>query len=69
MGQPYAAPGILMNEKAYWIALSSVRGIGPARFAALIERFGSPRVVWTEPVEQLAMAKLGKRTSETKELA
>jgi len=53
-----------MNEKAYWIALSSVRGIGPARFAALIERFGSPRAVWTESVERLAMAKLGKRTFE-----
>ncbi len=51
-----------MNEKAYWIALSSVHGIGPARFAALLERFGSAQAVWTEPVERLAMAKLDKRT-------
>lgn len=54
----------MVNEKAYWVALSSVSGIGPARFAALLERFGSASAVWTEPVERLATAKLDRRTSQ-----
>ena len=53
-----------MNEKAYWIALNSVRGIGPARFAALLETFGTAQAAWTAPIERLAMAGLGKRTFE-----
>ena len=52
----------MVNEKAYWIALSSVNGIGPARFATLLEAFGSAHAVWTESVERLAAAKLDTRT-------
>ena len=50
-----------MNEKAYWIALSSVPGIGPVRFAALLEIFQSPGDVWHASVQQLLAARLDKR--------
>lgn len=51
-----------MNETAYWMALSSVSGIGPARFAALLERFGTAECVWRAPREELAAAGLDRRS-------
>ena len=39
----------------YWLASSRVRGIGPARFHLLLERFGSAEHVWrSEPDDWLA---------------
>ncbi|OGO39256.1 MAG: DNA protecting protein DprA [Chloroflexi bacterium RBG_16_56_8] len=35
-----------MTDKAYWVALATTGGIGPRTFAALVERFGSPRAVF-----------------------
>lgn len=31
-----------MSERAAWVALSTISGVGPARFRRLIEAFGSP---------------------------
>ena len=42
-----------MNETAYWIALSGVSGIGPAKFRTLTEQFGTPRSVWSAPAASL----------------
>lgn len=33
-------------DKAYWIWLSSIPGIGAKRFYYLVKRFGSPKAVW-----------------------
>jgi DNA processing protein len=39
----------------YWLALSRVHGIGPARFHVLLDRFGSAENVWhSEPDDWLA---------------
>jgi len=35
------------TEPAYWLALLRAPGIGPGRFASLLQRFGSPRAVFT----------------------
>lgn len=50
-----------MNETAYWIALSGVSGIGPVKFRMLLDRFGSPREVWSAPVSDLRTT-LDRRT-------
>ncbi|MBI4786446.1 MAG: DNA-protecting protein DprA [Chloroflexi bacterium] len=42
-----------MTEKAYWVALATASGIGPRTFAALIERFGSPRAVFEASQDEL----------------
>ena len=52
----------MVNEKAFWVALSSVSGIGPARLTALLDRFGSAEAVWTAPREELAAAGLDRRS-------
>lgn len=43
-----------MSEKVYWVALATTSGIGPRTFAALVERFGSPRAVLTARERDLA---------------
>ncbi|MBM7581248.1 DNA processing protein [Caldicoprobacter guelmensis] len=35
-----------IEDKVYWIWLSSIPGIGAKRFYYLVKRFGSPRAVW-----------------------
>ena len=35
-----------MSERAYWVGLNAVRGIGPAKFRAMVEFFGSARAAW-----------------------
>ena len=42
-----------MNETAYWIVLSGVSGIGPVKFRALLERFGTPHEVWSASAAEL----------------
>lgn len=42
-----------MSDKTYWVALATTSGIGPRTFAALIERFGSPREVFRASEEEL----------------
>lgn len=42
-----------MTDKVYWVALATTSGIGPRTFAALVERFGSPRAVFAASDEEL----------------
>lgn len=51
-------------EKAYWITLNKVNGIGAVRFAALIERCGSAEAAWNAPIRTLQEAGLDRRSLE-----
>jgi len=42
-----------MTDKKYHVALATTTGIGPRTFAALVERFGSPREVFRASEEEL----------------
>lgn len=42
-----------MSDKKYHVALATTPGIGPRTFAALVERFGSPRAVFHASEEEL----------------
>ncbi len=42
-----------MSDKKYHVALATTTGIGPRTFAALVERFGSPRAVFAASEEEL----------------
>src|SRR5689334_20185815 len=47
----YASSGRAMAlaedaERCFWVAWNRVRGIGPARFARLIETFGTAQAAW-----------------------
>ncbi|MEJ2486151.1 MAG: DNA-processing protein DprA, partial [Anaerolineales bacterium] len=42
-----------MNEKAFWVGLNLVKGIGAVRFETLIAHFGSPQAAWEAPAHQL----------------
>lgn len=46
----------------YWLALNRVRGIGPARFRLLLERFGSARDAWEATPAGWQAAGLDSRT-------
>ena len=46
----------------YWLALNRVRGIGPARFRLLLERFGSARDAWEASPAGWQAAGLDSRT-------
>lgn len=52
-----------MADKTYWVALATTTGIGPRTFAALIERFGSPRKVFRASEEELM--EIPRVTAET----
>jgi DNA processing protein len=41
------------DETAYWIAISRVPHIGPARIERLVQRFGSLRAAWAAPPDRL----------------
>jgi len=42
-----------VDERAYWVGLNLVKGIGAARFETIIAHFGSPRAAWEAPAQQL----------------
>jgi DNA processing protein len=42
-----------MSDKTYCVALATTTGIGPRTFAALVERFGSPRAVFSADADEL----------------
>ncbi len=42
-----------MDDRAYWVGLNLVKGIGAARFAALLTHFGTPKAAWEAPAQQL----------------
>ncbi len=54
-----------MDQKAFWVGLSLVPGIGPARFRRLVESLGSPRAAWSARPGHLAEAGLDRRTIES----
>ena len=41
------------EEKLAWVGLSMVKGIGPARFRALLKHFGSAVAAWSAPASTL----------------
>ncbi len=51
-----------MENLHYWVGFNLVRGIGPVRLRALLERFGDLAVAWEAPAEELAAAGLDRRT-------
>lgn len=53
-----------MDERAYWIALNRVAGIGAVRMAALLEACGSAEAIWRASIQTLQAAGLDRRTLE-----
>ena len=54
-----------LDERIYWVLLTMVKQIGPARFSRLIERFGSAEAAWRAPLLELAAAGLERRAVES----
>lgn len=54
-----------MDRKAFWVGLSLVPGIGPAKFRRLVESLGSPEAAWKARPAHLAEAGLDRRTIES----
>ena len=54
-----------MDRKAFWVALSMVPGIGPARFRRLVESLGSPEAAWLAKPARLAEVGLDRRAIES----
>ena len=44
---------MLEDEKAYWVALNHVKGLGPKRFRRIIETWGTPREAWNQSENEL----------------
>jgi DNA processing protein len=53
------------DERACWIALNTASGIGPVRFARLLELCGDARGAWSATDLELAAAGLERRTIES----
>jgi DNA processing protein len=53
-----------VDEKAYWIALNKVTGIGAVRMAALLAVCGSAAAVWQASIYDLKAAGLDRRSLE-----
>ncbi len=51
-----------MESLAYWIGFNRVRGIGPARLRALLDRFGDIEAAWRAPAEALREVGLDRRS-------
>jgi DNA processing protein len=51
-----------VDEKAYWIALNKVAGIGAVRMAALLSFFGSAEAAWRASIHELKAAGMDRRT-------
>lgn len=52
-----------MNDVHYWVGFNIVRGIGPVRFRALLDQFGSAERAWTAPQDALEAAGLDRRAT------
>jgi predicted Rossmann fold nucleotide-binding protein DprA/Smf involved in DNA uptake len=52
------------SETAYWLAISRVPYIGPARIERLLQTFGSLSVAWSAPREALRVALEPRSLSE-----
>lgn len=53
-----------MSELGYWVGLNAVRGIGPAKFRALVDFFGTARAAWEANEPSLRQAGLDSRAIE-----
>jgi DNA processing protein len=53
------------DERAYWVALTMVSQIGPARMTRLLERFGDAEAAWHASPLDLAGAGLDRRAIES----
>ena len=51
------------GNAAYWLALSKVAGIGPARMRLLLEQFGDARSAWNANLSELLAAGLDARAA------
>jgi DNA processing protein len=54
-----------VDERIYWVLLTMVKQIGPARFNMLIERFGSAEAAWNASMLEVAAAGLERRAVES----
>ena len=54
-----------MDPKAFWVGLSLVPGIGPAKFRRLVESLGSTEAAWKARPALLAEAGLDRRAIES----
>jgi DNA processing protein len=54
-----------VDERIYWVLLTMVSQIGPARFTRLLARFGSAEAAWNAPSLTLAAAGLERRAIES----
>ena len=52
-----------MSDKTFCVALATTTGIGPRTFAALVERFGSPRAVFS--ADEAELLEVPRVTAET----
>jgi DNA processing protein len=51
-----------LEALAYWIGFNRVRGIGPARLRALLDRFGDIEAAWRAPADTLQEVGLDRRS-------
>jgi DNA processing protein len=54
-----------IDERIYWVLLTMVKQIGPARFSRLLDRFGSAEAAWSASLLDLAGAGLERRAIES----
>ena len=50
-----------MDEKAYWVAFSMVKGVGSVRMQSLLKGFGDAKTAWEAPVAALEEAGLSPK--------
>jgi DNA processing protein len=55
----------VIDERIYWVLLTSVSQIGPARLARLLDRFGDAEAAWNASPLDLAGAGLDRRAIES----
>jgi DNA processing protein len=53
-----------VDEKAYWVALNKVTGVGAVRMAALLAHCGSAEAAWRASIHDLKEAGIDRRTLE-----
>jgi DNA processing protein len=60
-----ASSPVPSQNKAYWIALNKVSGIGPARLRSLLEVCGNVEAAWQASIQEMQAAKLDRRSIES----
>ncbi len=54
-----------VTNRQYWVGFNIVRGIGPAKFRALLDYFGSAQAAWAADEGALRQAGLDRRATES----